>query len=184
MSRHYDVIIIGSGAGGGTLAKALADTGKSILILERGEVLPVEADNWSSTQVFVKKKYRTKEQWLDKDGKPFVPNTHYWVGGNTSFYGAALMRMKKRDFEAVQHAGGVSPAWPISYDEMAPWYQKSEALWQVRGQRGVVAGASSMYQFTATSCGKPDSAVVGTCGNEATRLLSSTASGRTRFSLA
>jgi len=137
MSRHYDVIIIGSGAGGGTLARALADTGKSILILERGEVLPVEADNWSSTQVFVKKKYRTQEKWLDKDGQSFVPNTHYWVGGNTSFYGAALMRMKRRDFEAVQHAGGVSPAWPISYDEIAPWYEKAEALWQVRGQRGV-----------------------------------------------
>ena len=94
MPDHYDVIIIGSGAGGGTLASALADTGKSILILERGEELPVEDDNWSPSAVFIQRKYRTRETWLDKAGKPFIPNTHYWVGGNTTFYGAALMRMK------------------------------------------------------------------------------------------
>ena len=137
MPAHYDLIIIGSGAGGATLAHALADTGKSILILERGEVLPVEDDNWSPSAVFIKRKYRTRETWLDKAGKPFIPNTHYWVGGNTTFYGAALMRMKARDFDAVQHVGGVSPAWPISYAELAPWYQKAEALWEVHGTRGV-----------------------------------------------
>jgi choline dehydrogenase-like flavoprotein len=137
MSTHYDVIIIGSGAGGGTLAHALANTGKSILILERGETLPVEADNWSSKAVFIDRKYRTRETWLDKDGNSFVPNTHYWVGGNTSFYGAALMRMKSRDFDAVEHAGGMSPAWPLSYREMAPWYARAEALWQVHGTRGI-----------------------------------------------
>src|SRR5579863_8091426 len=106
MRRHYDVIIIGSGAGGATLAYALADTGKSILILERGSVLPIEPDNWSPKAVFVDRIYQTREQWIDKNGKPFNPHTHYWAGGNTSFYGAALMRMKKRDFEEVHHAGG------------------------------------------------------------------------------
>lgn len=137
MTQHYDIIIIGSGAGGGTLAHALADTGKSILILERGDKLPVEADNWSPEAVFINRKYRTREEWLDKDGKTFIPNTHYWVGGNTSFYGAALMRMKKRDFEQVQHAGGVSPAWPLNYEDMASWYAKAEALWEVHGTRGI-----------------------------------------------
>ncbi len=137
MSQHYDVIIIGSGAGGATLANALADTGKSILILERGDPLPVEADNWSPKAVFIDRKYRTREQWLDKDGKTFIPNTHYWAGGNTSFYGAALMRMKKKDFEEVQHAGGISPKWPLSYAEMQPWYDKAEVAWEVHGQRHV-----------------------------------------------
>ncbi len=137
MASHYDVVIIGSGAGGATLAHSLAQSGKSILILERGEILPVEADNWSSKAVFVERKYRTREQWLDKSGKPFIPNTHYWAGGNTTFYGAALMRMKKRDFEVVQHKGGVSPAWALDYAAMAPWYQKAELLWEVHGQRGV-----------------------------------------------
>jgi choline dehydrogenase-like flavoprotein len=137
MPQHYDVIIIGSGAGGGTLAHALADTGKSILILERGEHLPISDENWSPTRVFVNKVYRTTEEWLDKDDKPFVPETHYWVGGNTTFYGAALMRMKPRDFEQVLHAGGLSPAWPVTYEDMQPWYQKAEALWEVHGQRGI-----------------------------------------------
>lgn len=137
MSQHYDVVIIGSGAGGGTLAYALADTGKSILVIERGEPLPVEADNWSPKAVFVEGKYFAKEPWFDKHGKPFNPHTHYWVGGNTSFYGAALMRMKPHDFEELQHAGGVSPAWPVRYADMAPWYAQAEALWEVHGERGI-----------------------------------------------
>ena len=136
-SKHYDVVIIGSGAGGGTLAYALANAGKSILILERGQPLPQEPQNWDSTEVFVKHRYRTKEQWLDKADKPFIPNTNYWVGGNTSFYGAALMRMKKRDFEAVEHADGLSPAWPLSYTDYAPYYEKAEKLWRVHGERGI-----------------------------------------------
>ena len=92
---HFDVVIIGSGAGGGTLAQRLAPTGKSILILERGEHLPREAANWDARAVFIQHRYRTTEKWLDKAGKPFSPTTHYWVGGNTIFYGAALMRLRK-----------------------------------------------------------------------------------------
>jgi choline dehydrogenase-like flavoprotein len=137
MTQHYDVVIIGSGAGGASLAQRLAPTGKSILILERGEFLPREVDNWDPRAVFVHHKYRTHEQWFDLNGRPFTPNTHYWVGGNTTFYGAALLRLRERDFEEVRHAGGVSPAWPISYAELKPYYAEAEALWKVHGQRGV-----------------------------------------------
>ncbi len=136
MASHFDVIIVGSGAGGGTLAQRLAETGKSILILERGEHIPREAENWDSKAVFVEHRYRTKERWYDKNNKPFTPNTHYWVGGNTTFYGAALMRLRGRDFEEVQHAGGVSPAWPISLTDLAPYYTEAEHLWDVHGARG------------------------------------------------
>jgi choline dehydrogenase-like flavoprotein len=133
---HFDVVIIGSGAGGATLAQRLAPTGKSILILERGEHLPREAENWSPHAVFVQHRYRTQEKWYDKTGCAFTPNTHYWVGGNTTFYGAALLRFRRRDFEEVQHAGGVSPAWPISLTDLAPYYTEAERLWQVHGTRG------------------------------------------------
>jgi choline dehydrogenase-like flavoprotein len=136
-TTHYDIIIMGSGAGGATLAYALADSGKKILILERGQPLPVEPQNWDPTAVFVEHRYRTKEKWLDKEDHPFIPNTNYWVGGNTTFYGAALMRMKKRDFEAVDHADGLSPAWPWTYADFAPWYEKAEKLWRVHGERGI-----------------------------------------------
>ena len=111
-------------------------SGKTILILERGDQLPREAENWSSKAVFVERRYQTKEHWYDKRGKPFTPNTHYWVGGNTTFYGAALMRLRGRDFEEVEHAGGVSPAWPISLTDMAPYYTEAETLWRVHGNRG------------------------------------------------
>lgn len=135
-SRRYDVIVVGSGAGGATVAQRLAPAGKSILILERGEHLPIEPDNWSPGAVWLARKYRTTERWFDRKGRPFRPNTHYWVGGNTIFYGAALMRLRKRDFEETRHAGGVSPAWPIRYSELAPYYDEAERLWHVRGARG------------------------------------------------
>ncbi len=137
MGNQYDIIIIGSGAGGGTMAYALAETGKKILILERGKHLPREAKNWDATEVFINKIYRTNEEWLDKNDKPFVPNTNYWVGGNTTFFGAALMRMKRRDFEDVPHVDGISPAWCLNYDDFSPWYEKAEKLWKVHGKRGI-----------------------------------------------
>lgn len=136
MAKTFDIVIIGSGAGGATLAQRLAPSGKSILILERGQHLPREAENWSPRAVFIDRRYRTTEHWHDKAGRAFTPNTHYWVGGNTSFYGAALMRMRGRDFTRVQHAGGISPAWPISLTDLAPYYTEAERLWQVRGARG------------------------------------------------
>jgi len=137
MSRHYAVVIIGSGAGGSTIAQRLAPTGKSILILERGEHLPREADNWSPKAVFIDNKYRAKETWYDSAGKAFHPNTYYWAGGNTSFYGAALMRLRQGDFQETQHKGGVSRAWPIDYTDLKPYYAEAEALWKVHGERGV-----------------------------------------------
>ncbi len=136
-ANHFDVIIIGSGAGGGTLAYHLAPSGKKILILERGGYVPREKDNWSTRAVNVQAKYNTKEEWKDKDGKSLHPHTNYYVGGNTKFYGAALFRLRKEDFGELKHHGGVSPAWPVSYNEMEPYYTKAEHLYQVHGERGV-----------------------------------------------
>ncbi|MFN7117609.1 MAG: GMC oxidoreductase [Saprospiraceae bacterium] len=134
--NHYDVIIIGTGAGGGTLARRLAPTGKKILILERGNYVPRERDNWSTQAVFLDQKYTTTEMWVDKKGKTFRPSIHYFVGGNTKFYGAALLRMRESDFGEVQHHGGVSPAWPISYSDLEPYYTEAEKLYHVHGLRG------------------------------------------------
>ena len=133
----YDVAIIGTGAGGGTLAWALAPTGKKILLLERGEYVPREPDNWSTRAVNLEGKYQTKETWRDRDGEPLHPHTNYGVGGNTKFYGAALFRLRREDFGELKHWGGVSPAWPIGYDEMEPYYTRAERLYHVHGQRGV-----------------------------------------------
>jgi choline dehydrogenase-like flavoprotein len=132
----YDVIIIGTGAGGGTLARRLAPTGKKILILERGDYVPREKDNWSSTAVNLKGKYQTKETWRDSSGHELHPHTNYCVGGNTKFYGAALFRLRQEDFGELQHHDGVSPAWPISYDELEPYYCEAEELYSVHGQCG------------------------------------------------
>ncbi|HEX2713626.1 MAG TPA: GMC family oxidoreductase [Candidatus Acidoferrales bacterium] len=136
MQNHYDVIIIGTGAGGGTLAYALAPTGKRILLLERGDYVPREKDNWERRAVNVQGKYQTKEVWQDKDGKPLHPHTNYYVGGNTKFYGAALFRLRKEDFGEIRHHDGLSPSWPISYDDLEPYYSRAEQLYQVHGMRG------------------------------------------------
>jgi len=135
--NQYDVIIIGSGAGGGTLAYKLAPSGKSILILERGEFLTREKENWDSREVFVKGRYNNAENWLDATGKEFQPGQHYFVGGNTKFYGAVLLRMRREDFGELQHHGGISPAWPLGYDDFEPYYTQAEQLYQVHGERGI-----------------------------------------------
>jgi len=131
--QHYDVIIIGSGAGGGTLAHKLAPTGKRILILERGESMLLEDQNRADVDLFKKERYHAPEQWYDDTGEPFYPQTNYAVGGNTKIYGATLMRLRERDFEAVPHQDGTSPAWPLNYADFEPYYTAAEQLYQVHG---------------------------------------------------
>jgi choline dehydrogenase-like flavoprotein len=133
---HYDVVIIGSGAGGGTLAWKLAPSGKRVLLLERGPYLPRERDNWESSAVFVRAKYHCTEEWLDSDGNEFSPEQNYYVGGNTKFYGAALFRLRPQDFGEITHHGGISPAWPLSYQDFEPWYAEAERLYHVHGAAG------------------------------------------------
>jgi choline dehydrogenase-like flavoprotein len=133
---RYDVIIIGSGAGGGTMAWKLAPSGKRILLLERGDYVPREKDNWSTRAVNLEGKYAAKEVWRDAEGAELHPHTNYCVGGNTKFYGAALFRLRQEDFGELKHHGGISPAWPISYDELEPYYADAERLYHVHGERG------------------------------------------------
>jgi choline dehydrogenase-like flavoprotein len=136
MATRYDVAIIGTGAGGGTLAGALAPTGKRILILERGDWVPRELANWSTRAVNVEGRYQTREVWRDADGQPLHPHTNYGVGGNTKFYGAALFRLRRQDFGELRHHAGTSPAWPIAYEDLEPYYARAEQLYHVHGQRG------------------------------------------------
>ncbi|BAZ12430.1 glucose-methanol-choline oxidoreductase [Calothrix sp. NIES-4071] len=134
--NHYDVIIVGTGAGGATLAYQLAPSGKKILVLERGNFLPREKANWNPQHV-LQGAYRNAEAWYDKQGKSINTNVHYYVGGNTKFYGGALFRFRERDFEQVTHSDGVSPEWILKYRDFAPYYTQAEKLYEVHGQRGL-----------------------------------------------
>ena len=136
MPSDYDVIIIGSGAGGGTLARQLAPTGKRILILERGDWMKREALNWDAKAVFVDSRYISPDTWYDAHGRAFQPQVHYFVGGATKMYGAALYRLRREDFGELREYDGISPAWPISYDELEPFYSKAEQMYQVHGVHG------------------------------------------------
>jgi choline dehydrogenase-like flavoprotein len=148
--EHYDVIVIGSGAGGGTLAHRLAPTGKRVLLLERGGYLPRERENWDSTAVFVSGRYRAPEFWYDQHGQEFPPEVNYYVGGNTKFYGAALFRLRPEDFGELRHHGGISPAWPIDYQDLEPYYTEAEHLYLVHGRHGedpTEGPASAPYRY-------------------------------------
>ena len=136
MRRAYDIVIIGTGMGGGTLAYALRNSGARLLLLERGDFLPQEPQNWSPEEVFDRRRYKPGETWLDAAGKPFHPGVHYFVGGNTKVYGAALPRLRRQDFDAMEHEGGISPAWPICYDDLEPYYARAEEIYLVHGASG------------------------------------------------
>ena len=133
---HHDIIIIGSGAGGGTMARALADSGARILVIERGDIVPQEQENWSPEAVWKQLRYRANERWIDTDGAEFVPYTHYGVGGNTKFWGSVLYRLRREDFQEIEHIDGISPVWPIDYDTLAPYYDRAEQLYHVHGEVG------------------------------------------------
>ena len=135
--NHYDVVIIGTGAGGGTLLHGLAATGKRILVLERGPFLPREKQNWDTRVAFNTTRYFGPEVWQDRDGNDLRAGMCYHVGGNTKLYGAALFRLRERDFEAIRHADGISPEWPIKYRDWEPWYSRAEELYQVHGEAGL-----------------------------------------------
>ncbi|MGD0720710.1 MAG: GMC family oxidoreductase [Roseiarcus sp.] len=152
--NHYDVIVIGSGPGGASLAQRLAPTGKRILLLERGDYLPRSPANWDSQVVFVDGAYQAKETWYGADGRAFRPGLHYYVGGNSKVYGAALLRLRERDFEEVAHSDGVSPAWPLEYRDFEPYYAEAERLFHVHGARGedpTEPPSSGPFPFPAVS---------------------------------
>jgi choline dehydrogenase-like flavoprotein len=154
MTDSYDVIVIGSGAGGGTLVHRLAPSGKRILLLERGGWLPREPQNWRAEDVFVDGRYTSPETWYHADLEPFAPQVHYYVGGATKLYGAALYRLREQDFGEMQHYDGLSPRWPISYGDMEPYYTQAEHLYQVHGARGedpTEPPCSAPYPFPAVS---------------------------------
>ena len=159
LNPTYDIIIIGSGAGGGTIARELASTGAKILIVERGDFVPQEDHNWNPASVWKDLRYRTTETWLDEAGRSFRPYTHYCVGGNTKFWGTVMYRLRPSDFKEVQHAEGISPAWPIDYDALAPYYDRAEAMYEVHGEAGLdpTEGPRKPYPFPPV----PHSKVVG-----------------------
>ncbi|HEY6312820.1 MAG TPA: GMC family oxidoreductase [Streptosporangiaceae bacterium] len=149
-NAHYDVLVIGSGPGGATTAARVAETGRRVLLLERGDFLPRERDNWSSRAVFGDLRYTADETFYDLHDRPFRPELHYYVGGNSKVYGAALLRLLPSDFGEVQHPSGVASAWPLSYADMEPHYVRAEHLFWVHGQHGEdpFAGPSSQdYKY-------------------------------------
>ncbi|OTG86321.1 dehydrogenase [Acinetobacter sp. ANC 4558] len=131
-----DVVVIGSGMGGSTFANAIKDKELNVIVVERGDFLTREIQNWDANAVFGQKRYHNAETWLDSQNNSFSPGVFYYVGGNTKFYGAMLPRFRKEDFEEIQHAEGISPAWPITYDDLEPYYARAEEIYNVHGNKG------------------------------------------------
>ena len=158
--NHYDLIVVGSGPGGASLAHRLAPTGRRILLIERGDYLPREQENWSSKTVFVDGKYQAPETWHGAKGETFHPGLHYYVGGNSKVYGAALFRLRERDFDEVQHQHGISPAWPLKYDTFEPFYTEAEALYAVHGVQRLGLGVERLERVVLQRPGGGDAMLV------------------------
>jgi len=132
-----DVLIIGSGPGGGTLAHALRDKGARILVVEKGDYLPSEPENWSPKANFQERRYKTDMEWVDgSTGSRFRPNLYQYVGGCSKVWGTVMVRLRPEDFEELRLEDGTSPAWPIAYNELAKYYDAAEALYGVHGRLG------------------------------------------------
>jgi choline dehydrogenase-like flavoprotein len=145
--QQFDIVVIGTGAGGGTVLRELAPTGARILVVERGNYIPSESQNWDPDAVWRQLRYRTTETWLDETGEAFRPYTHYCVGGNTKFWGSVLYRLRREDFGEVEHLDGVSPAWPIDYDTLEPYYERAERMYHVHGRAGLDPTEASRGPF-------------------------------------
>jgi choline dehydrogenase-like flavoprotein len=157
LTEHYDIVVIGSGAGGGTLTYSLAPTGKKILLLERGGFLPREPQNWEPQSIWIDGRYHNSGQWIDAStGARFSPKQNYYVGGNTKFYGAILFRFRERDFGEIRHVDGISPAWPISYGDLEPYYTRAELLYQVHGERGTDPDEAAPQDSACIRCATCD----------------------------
>jgi len=126
MAAQHGVIVIGSGAGGGSVAYKLANAGKRVLLIEKGPFLPRDASTLEVRQVFVDGVFKNHVVWLDSKGKDFVPGEFYNVGGKTKWYGAALFRFRPVEFEADPDYGLLG--WPFGYDELKPYYDEATAL--------------------------------------------------------
>lgn len=132
-----DILIVGSGMGGGALAWALRDCGARVLVVERGGFLPREPENHQPEQMYIKGRYKNAGFWYNgRTGEPFSPGVYYWVGGNTKFYGASMPRFRRSDFTEVRHQEGTSRAWPFTYDDLEPYYGQLERLLDVHGSVG------------------------------------------------
>ena len=133
-SLRADVVIVGSGLGGSAIAKSLAGTGLSVLVLERGGFVRQEPENWDVSEVSVRHRYDAGETWFDGEGRPFIPRAYYNVGGATKFFGGSALRFRPSDFSARELDGGATVDWPCDYGELEPWYAKAEALIEVHGR--------------------------------------------------
>jgi choline dehydrogenase-like flavoprotein len=131
-----DVAVIGSGMGGGSLAYALRDSGADVLIVEQGDFLPTERENWSFDAVHTRGRYKNSAAWRDATtGKDFVPGNYHYVGGSTKLYGATLPRFRECDFGPIEHVDGTSPAWPIDYAVLEPFYGQAEHMFWVHSNK-------------------------------------------------
>jgi choline dehydrogenase-like flavoprotein len=135
--QHYDVIVIGSGPAGATLVRQLCVAGLKVLLLERGQAMPLQDQNIADVNLFRKDRYHPGEQWFGSDGDPFSPQMVYALGGNSKIWGGVLERLREREFQGLSLQEGPTPDWELRYGDLAPWYEQAETLYRVHGRGGV-----------------------------------------------
>ncbi len=144
MADAWDAVIIGSGFGGSMAAHRLARAGWRVVVLERGRWVERDKTAWDPQAILLDRKYRASSGFRADDDagvRDLVPDAA--VGGNSVFYGAASFRLRAADFAMASTFGhdagdGLSWVdWPITYDDLAPYYDAAEQLLGVAGVSGV-----------------------------------------------
>ena len=149
----WDVVIIGAGLGGSALASRFVGSGLKIVLLERGGYLKTEPANWDTEEVISRGRYESDEVWLDAAGRSFHPRIYHNVGGSSKFFGGTAFRYRSSDFLSRTLPDGTRTAgWPVTYEDMAFWYDLAEEAMWVHGSAGSdpTEPERNPYPFPAT----------------------------------
>jgi choline dehydrogenase-like flavoprotein len=130
LARDFDVVIVGSGAGGSAAAYSLVRAGLRVALVEKGVRLPRDGSTLDVQRVVHDGEFRSHEEWRDRHGRALVPEEYFNLGGKTKWYGAALARFRPAEFgpDEKHECRG----WPIGYGDLAPYYDEVERLLGVR----------------------------------------------------
>ncbi len=138
IDQSWDVVVIGTGFGGSMAALPLVQAGLRVLLLERGRWVDRDASAWDPRAILIDRKYRSDSPYQHG---PHLVYPDEAVGGKSVFYGAASFRLREQDFAMTDRFGGrvpgVSLDWPITYADLAPFYDQAEQLLDVAGVAGM-----------------------------------------------
>lgn len=165
--RIWDAIIIGTGMGGGTVGRALAEAGLSVLFVEKGPAGDAAADHALDDRTEVPEMRLRSGYWPERvaatvngEERRFFAPLGAGVGGSSRFYAATLERPEPHDLDDTAGVPHPTGGWPVSHDEMAPWLARAERMYSVRGEPDPRTGAGHESLFPPLALDAAEAALI------------------------